>query len=220
MRRLLSISVVLIACNSSALAQTTSGASSSVSINNPAPTDTNARVVAAPSIVAPGLAAAGVETCLGSASGGVSIMGGGLIFGRTYPDEGCNIRLAARQLFAFGFQKAAMALMCQDRHVAEAMEAVGQPCSGFVAESKPRRRAAAEDSDNIVTSSIADAGAPRAPANKKAAARAQKAEAVAAVKIVPWKNPDDDSGADLPERVEGTPNPAEERLFARMTAIY
>jgi hypothetical protein len=43
-----------------------------------------------------------METCLGSATGGLSIMGGGLTFGRTYPDEGCNIRLAARQLYAFG----------------------------------------------------------------------------------------------------------------------
>ena len=65
---------------------------------------------------------------LGSAAGGISVMGGGLTFGSTKVDEGCTIRLLARQLYAFGFQKAAVALMCQDEHVAAAMFATGSPC--------------------------------------------------------------------------------------------
>ena len=119
---------VLLTASVPAYAQTTSGATSAVNISNPASTDSKNRLITPPTVVAPGLAAAGMETCLGSATGGLSIMGGGLTFGRTYPDEGCNIRLAARQLYAFGFQKAALALMCQDPRVAEAMAAVGQPC--------------------------------------------------------------------------------------------
>jgi hypothetical protein len=79
-------------------------------------------------VVAPGLAAAGIETCLGSSSGGLSLMGGGLTFGSTKVDDGCTIRLLARQLYAFGFQKAAVALMCQDERVTFAMEAAGTSC--------------------------------------------------------------------------------------------
>jgi hypothetical protein len=47
-------------------------------------------------------------------------------------DSGCTIRLLARQLFAFGFQKAALALMCQDGRVAAAMDAAGSPCPASV----------------------------------------------------------------------------------------
>jgi len=104
----------------------TSGASSAINISNPA--NTKSRLITTPTVVAPGLAAAGVETCLGSTSAGLSVMGGGLTFGSTMVDSGCTIRLLARQLFAFGFQKAALALMCQDQRVAAAMDATGTPC--------------------------------------------------------------------------------------------
>jgi hypothetical protein len=106
----------------------TSGASSAVNISNPA--SSTSHLITTPTVVAPGLAAAGVETCLGSASAGLSVMGGGLTFGSTMVDSGCTIRLLARQLFAFGFQKAAVALMCQDERVAAAMGTAGSPCPG------------------------------------------------------------------------------------------
>ena len=77
------------------------------------------------------MGAAGIETCLGSSSGGLSVMGGGFSFGSTKVDEGCTVRLLSRQLHAFGFQKAAIALMCQDERVAVAMEAAGAPCPAF-----------------------------------------------------------------------------------------
>jgi hypothetical protein len=104
----------------------TSGASSALNVTNPA--STTSRIITTPTVVPPGLAAAGVETCLGSASGGLSVMGGGLTFGSTKVDEGCTIRLLARQLYAFGFQKAAVALMCQEARVAIAMNDAGSPC--------------------------------------------------------------------------------------------
>jgi len=97
-------------------------------------TSTQARVTTTPTVVAPGLAAAGIETCLGSSAGGISLMGGGFTFGSTKVDEGCTIRLLARQLYAFGFQKAALALMCQDERVAAAMEAAGSSCPGVPGE--------------------------------------------------------------------------------------
>ena len=106
----------------------TSGASSAINISNPASTTSTNRLITPPTVVAPGLAAAGIETCLGSSSGGLSLMGGGVTFGSTRVDDGCTIRLLARQLYAFGFQKAAVALMCQDERVTVAMEAAGTFC--------------------------------------------------------------------------------------------
>jgi len=91
-------------------------------------------------VIAPGLAAAGVETCLGSAAGGLSVLGGGFTFGSTTVDEGCTIRLLARQLYAFGFQRAAVALMCEDEHVVAAMYAAGSPCPSSIAQASARRQ--------------------------------------------------------------------------------
>jgi hypothetical protein len=127
----LSIALFVLTIATPVCAQTvgsTSGASSMVLINNPSTTTSTNRLITAPPVGAPGLAAAGVETCLGSAAGGLSLMGGGITFGATKVDEGCTLRLLSRQLFAFGFQKAALALMCQDQHVAVAMDTAGSPC--------------------------------------------------------------------------------------------
>lgn len=129
------IAFVLLIVASPVSAQTlgsSSGATSSVNISSPANTTTH--LITAPTVAAPGLAAAGIETCLGSAAGGLSLMGGGLTFGSTKVDQGCTIRLLARQLFAFGFHKAALALMCQDDRVALAMSAAGSPCPAPPAE--------------------------------------------------------------------------------------
>ena len=78
------IALVMLTVATPVYAQTvgsTSGASSIVDINNPA--NTTAHVITTPTVAAPGLAAAGIETCLGSASGGLSVMGGGITFGAT-----------------------------------------------------------------------------------------------------------------------------------------
>jgi hypothetical protein len=123
---------------------TSSGAMSMVNIADPpASASTTTHLVTPPTTVAPGLAAAGIETCLGSASGGLSLMGGGFTFGSTKVDEGCTIRLLARQLFAFGFKTAALALMCQDGRVALAMDTAGTPCPEQPAPVEPHQHAAA-----------------------------------------------------------------------------
>jgi hypothetical protein len=109
----------------------TSGASASVNVSDTPAGDSTTHLITAPTIAAPGLAAAGIETCLGSASGGLSLMGGGFTFGATKVDQGCTIRLLSRQLYAFGLHKAALALMCQDERVAAAMEVAGSPCPSF-----------------------------------------------------------------------------------------
>src|SRR5262249_1857030 len=65
-----------------------------------------------PAVFAPGLSAAGLETCLGSVSGGGSAMGWGATFGTTVPDPGCQARLDATTLWAFGLKQAAVARLC------------------------------------------------------------------------------------------------------------
>lgn len=128
----------------------TSGASSSINITNPASTTSTTRLITPPSLGAPGLAAAGVETCLGSSSGGVSLMGGGFTFGSTSVDEGCTIRLLSRQLFAFGMQRAAIALMCQDQRVSAAMEASGSPCPVVAGKPMVQRKVSAPAEGHIL----------------------------------------------------------------------
>lgn len=137
---------------------TTSGATSLVEINNPSTTTSTTRLITAPPVSAPGLAAAGIETCLGSTAGGLSLMGGGFSFGSTKVDDGCTIRLLARQLYAFGFQKAAVALMCQDRRVTDAMDAAGSPCpirpdevgaTGSLSSADPSSSSTAEASEPV-----------------------------------------------------------------------
>jgi hypothetical protein len=66
-----------------------------------------------PAVFAPGLSAAGLETCLGSASGGVSVVGFGLTGGSSFPDEGCQARLDSRTLWSMGLKRAALARLCQ-----------------------------------------------------------------------------------------------------------
>jgi hypothetical protein len=65
-----------------------------------------------PTAFAPSLAAAGIETCLGSVSGGGSIVGFGGSFGTTVPDPGCQARLDARTLWSMGLKGAAVARLC------------------------------------------------------------------------------------------------------------
>ena len=70
-------------------------------------------VRSAPPIAAPSLSAAGLETCLGSASGGVSAVGFGITGGSSIVDEGCQARLDSRTLASYGLKAAAVARLCQ-----------------------------------------------------------------------------------------------------------
>ena len=214
------LSFVLLVASTPAYAQTTSGATSAVNISNPASTDSKNRLITPPTIVAPGLAAAGMETCLGSATGGVSLMGLGLTFGRTTPDEGCGIRLAARQLFAFGYPKAALALMCQDTRVAEAMATAGQPCPVPSAEIGARRRQKfaelKKSDDEIITGSIDQ---PRGGA--LAFAKAKTVSVWKSPDAAAWKNPDGTPAQQsVEDAAEKTISPDEERWFARASPTY
>ena len=65
-----------------------------------------------PTEFAPGLTSAGLETCLGSVSGGGAALGWGASFGTTIPDPGCAARLDARTLWSMGLKKAAVIRLC------------------------------------------------------------------------------------------------------------
>lgn len=77
-----------------------------------------------PTEFAPGLTSAGLETCLGSVSGGGAFVGTGFSFGSTIPDPGCAARLDARTMWAMGLRKAAIARLCQMSDIYNSMPEV------------------------------------------------------------------------------------------------
>ena len=93
--------------------------SATITSNSTVPADQTVKNV--PSVVAPGLAAAGLETCLGSVSGGGAIVGTGISFGSSIPDPSCAARLDARTLWSFGLKKAAVARLCLNSDIYRAM---------------------------------------------------------------------------------------------------
>ena len=174
MKRLLLAAIVAMAASGPACAQSSTGmgvatsTSSSQAIsgqggtgvgvaaittNSTVPADQTVRNV--PGIVAPGLAAAGLETCLGSVSGGGAFVGTGFSFGTTIPDPGCAARLDARTLWSMGLKKAAVARLCLNGDIYRAMPEVcikylPSPAPGYLAPPPvptPTRFAEAEASE-------------------------------------------------------------------------
>ena len=76
------------------------------------------------------LLVAAEDACMGSTSAGAQGIGFGLSVGSTWQDGDCVRRKDARELHNMGFKPAAIALMCQNEHVAEAMATAGTPCAG------------------------------------------------------------------------------------------
>src|SRR6478736_6312968 len=93
-----------------------------ITTNSTVPADQTVRNV--PGIVAPGLAAAGLETCLGSVSAGGAFVGTGFSFGTSIPDPSCAARLDARTLWSMGLKKAAVARLCLNGDIYRAMPEV------------------------------------------------------------------------------------------------
>ena len=103
-------------------------AGNQVNISSPATQtiNSNSRVSGSTTVktnpsLALGLAAAGLETCLGSASGGLSLAGFGAVGGSTYTDEGCQARLDSRTLWSYGLKGAAVARLCSRADMWRAM---------------------------------------------------------------------------------------------------
>jgi hypothetical protein len=122
-----------------------------ITTNSTVPADQTVKNV--PGVVAPGLAAAGLETCLGSVSGGGAFVGTGFSFGTTIPDPGCAARLDARTLWSMGLKKAAVARLCLSSDIYRAMPEVcvkylPPPAPSYPASPpEPTRSAHAEASD-------------------------------------------------------------------------
>lgn len=79
------------------------------------------------SAIASGLTAAN-GTCMGSTSAGAQGVTIGLSVGTTWKSDECNRRYNSIRMQELGQTKAAVALMCQDASVAEAMKQAGTPC--------------------------------------------------------------------------------------------
>lgn len=126
------------------------GGNASITSNSTVPAEQTVRNV--PGVIAPGLSAAGLETCLGSVSGGGAVVGTGFSFGTTIPDPGCAARLDARTLWSMGLKKAAVARLCLNPDINRAMPEVCvkylPPAPGYSAlPLVPTRYAQAEASD-------------------------------------------------------------------------
>lgn len=112
-----------------------------------------------PTVVAPGLAAAGIESCLGSNSVGGAGPGFGVTIAGTTQDRDCNLRLYSRTLYSMGHKLAATQLLCKDPDVAAALALEGVRCLiGPAAEAEAR--AAALDAQVAATAPVAAGHAP------------------------------------------------------------
>ena len=93
-----------------------------------------------PSVIAPSIQTGSLtDSCLGSFSSGIAGAGFGATFGKSYVDEACVRRLHAKFLSTAGQGELAMAIMCEDKFVAEASAALSartgkiDTCTGKVA---------------------------------------------------------------------------------------
>jgi outer membrane protein OmpA-like peptidoglycan-associated protein len=68
------------------------------------------------------------DTCMGSRTFGIQAMGFGISFATTWQDVSCRRIHNARALDAMGYHGAAIALLCMDEEVHDAMDRAGTPC--------------------------------------------------------------------------------------------
>lgn len=107
------------------------GASSAVGGNNSGNASTSNSFVyerQVQSATAPALAVSN-GTCMGSTSAGAQGASFGVSIGSTWNDAGCDRRYNAQMLQNLNQPKAAIALMCMDVQVREAMQIAGTPCA-------------------------------------------------------------------------------------------
>ncbi|MNJ99240.1 hypothetical protein D3C87_170150 [compost metagenome] len=81
-----------------------------------------------PGVLAPSLTTTLSDTCMGSASIGLSAVGFGVTGGMTMVDEACVRRLDSREFRAMGMNDVALALLCQSDANRKAIEATGRSC--------------------------------------------------------------------------------------------
>ena len=136
MKKVYSMAVALaVLLPSAAFAQTSNSSSSSQAIaiagggnNDGTVQRSRSRIASTAAAIAPGLTAAGVHSCAGSLSAAGGGVGFGLSVGGTYAMRGCERRANAASLMGLGMNKAALALLCKDEEVMEALNQTGVVC--------------------------------------------------------------------------------------------
>ena len=82
-----------------------------------------------PNAIAPAMMSGGnSDLCTTGVSGAAQTQILGISFGATQRDENCERLKLSKTLFDMGMKVAAVATMCQDRRVFDAMMAAGTPC--------------------------------------------------------------------------------------------
>lgn len=81
-----------------------------------------------PSAIAPSYVAGGNDSCLVGVSGSVSSSVIGIGGGTYRRDEQCELMKLSKTLNEFGLKVAAVAVLCQDKRVFQAMAMAGTPC--------------------------------------------------------------------------------------------
>lgn len=89
------------------------------------PTTTTSRF--APQVVASGLTTSN-DTCMGSTSAGLSLIGGGGTLASTWDDKACNRRQNAARLYAMGWRQESCEVMMDDPAVRAAFARSGRKC--------------------------------------------------------------------------------------------
>ena len=106
-----------------------SGSSNNTTTNNDTTNTTNNNsTIPVPSAGAPSMSAYSQDVCAVGRSGGVQLPGVGLSGGGTARDMNCERMKLSKLLNDYGMKVAAVAILCQDPRVFEAMEQAGTPC--------------------------------------------------------------------------------------------
>ena len=90
--------------------------------------NTNNTKVPVPTASAPGMSAYSQDICAVGKSGGLQLPGVGITGGSTSRDMNCERMKLSKLLNDYGMKVAAVAILCQDPRVFDAMEQAGTPC--------------------------------------------------------------------------------------------
>ena len=96
--------------------------------NTTTSTTNNNSTIPVPSAGAPSMSAYSQDVCAVGKSGGIQLPGVGLSGGATSRDMNCERMKLSKLLNDYGMKVAAVAILCQDPRVFEAMEQAGTPC--------------------------------------------------------------------------------------------
>ena len=96
--------------------------------NNTTTNTSNASKQPVPTASAPGMSAYSQDICAVGKSGGLQLPGVGITGGSTSRDMNCERMKLSKLLNDYGMKVAAVAILCQDPRVFEAMEQAGTPC--------------------------------------------------------------------------------------------